>query len=178
MSSKCHLDYGSPTLSKFSFILEVHIESRRINAYSPLQTTHLLQNSITIIFCTWGTLANKFLVICYYLHVEQTGCYRIILMKKQMLYHRNFTRDSTFFTTQSVTMISPIVSLRVTTLTSIFSSSLSCQDLHLLAPSLFFGNISNPLLQTRILQRHFLLIIQLKSERKIADFRFFNTQLC
>ena len=99
----------------------------------------LLQNSIAIIICALGALANKFLAICYCHNVEQTGCYMIILIKKQMFYHSNFTRDSTFFTTQSVTMISPIVSLRVTTLTSVFSSSLSCQDLRLLVlPPPFF----------------------------------------
>ena len=137
---------------------------------------HLLQNSVTIIFCAWGTLANKFLVICYCHNVEQTGCYRVVLIKKQMLYHSNFTRDST--STQSVTMIAPIVSLRVTIFTSIFSSPLSCQDVPLLAPTpFFFGNIFNPPLQTKFFQRHFF-IIQLKSERKIADFRSFNTQLC
>ena len=137
---------------------------------------HLLQNSVTIIFCAWGTLANKFLVICYCHNVEQTGCYRVVLIKKQMLYHSNFTRDST--STQSVTMISPIVSLRVTIFTSIFSSPLSCQDVPLLAPTpFFFGNIFNPPLQTKFFQRDFF-IIQLKSERKIADFRSFNTQLC
>ena len=137
---------------------------------------HLLQNSVTIIFCAWGTLANKFLVICYCHNVEQTGCYRVVLIKKQMLYHSNFTRDST--STQSVTMISTIVSLRVTIFTSIFSSPLSCQDVPLLAPTpFFFGNIFNPPLQTKFFQLHFF-IIQLKSERKIADFRSFNTQLC
>ena len=67
----------------------------------------LLQNSIAIIICALGALANKFLAICYCHNVEQTGCYMIILIKKQMFYHSNFTRDSTFFTTQSVTMISP-----------------------------------------------------------------------
>ena len=137
---------------------------------------HLLQNSVTIIFCAWGTLANKFLVICYCHNVEQTGCYRVVLIKKQMLYHSNFTRDST--STQSVTMISPIVSLRVTIFTSIFSSPLSCQDVPLLAPTPFFFLIFfNPPLQTKFFQRDFF-IIQLKSERKIADFRSFNTQLC
>ena len=76
-------------------------------------------------------------------------------------------------------MISPMVSLRVTILISIFSSPLSCQDLPLLAPTpFFFGNIFNPPLQTKFFQWNFVLIIQLKSERKIADFRFFNTQLC
>ena len=42
----------------------------------------LLQNSIAIIFCALGALANKFLAICYCHNVEQTGFYIIILIKK------------------------------------------------------------------------------------------------
>ena len=43
----------------------------------------LLQNSIAIIICALGALANKFLAICYCHNVEQTGCYMIILIKNK-----------------------------------------------------------------------------------------------
>ena len=130
----------------------------------------LLQNSITIIFCTWRTLANKFLLICYCHYVEQTGCYRIILIKKQMLYHRIFTRDSTFSTTQSVTVILPIVSLRVTTLTSIFSSPLSRQDPSL--GPLFFEIFPIPLSKPNFFNGTFFFLFNLKVKEKILIFDF------
>ena len=135
---------------------------------------HLLQNSVTIIFCAWGTLANKFLVICYCHNVEQTGCYRVVLIKKQMLYHSNFTRDST--STQSVTMISPIVSLRVTIFTSIFSSPLSCQDVPLLAPTPFFLEIfSIPLSKPNFFNCTFLLFnLKVKEKLLIFDLLILN----
>ena len=70
-------------------------------------------------------------------------------------------------------MILVIVSLRVTPLTSIFASPLPCQD-----PLPLFGVISNSPLETNFFQRHFILCTELKSERKIPNFRFFNTHLC
>ena len=134
----------------------------------------LLQNSIAIIICALGALANKFLAICYCHNVEQTGCYMIILIKKQMFYHSNFTRDSTFFTTQSVTMISPIVSLTDTTLTSTFSSPLLL--LRPLLPchsSLFLEIFPIPLSKPKFFSRSFFLLFNLKVKEKIAHFRFF-----
>ena len=107
-------------------------------------------------------------------NVEQTGCCRIVLIKKRIdVSHSNFTRDSTFFATKSVTVILPIVSLRITTLLSIFSTPLSFQD------SSPFFKYFQPVSKPNFFQRLFLLLIQLKSERNFKiDFRFFNTQLC
>ena len=83
-----------------------------------LTTTKLHNNHILYIFCPWGTLANKFLVTY---NIKQTDCYKIVLIKKQIdVSHRNFTRGSTLSAIKSVTMFLPIVSLRVTTLPSIF----------------------------------------------------------
>ena len=132
----------------------------------------LLQNSIAIIFCALGALANKFLAICYCHNVEQTGCYMIILIKKQMLYHSNFTGDPTFFTIQSVAMISPIVSLRVTTLSSIFSSPLSCQNLPFLTPSLFLEIFPIPLSKPKFFNGTFFLLFNFKVKEKQLIFDF------
>ena len=125
-----------------------------------IQSSQLLQNFITL----------KFLVICSCHNVEQTGCCWLVLIKKQIdVSQDNFTGDSTFFATKLVTMILAIVSLRATTLLTIFSSPLSCQH-----PLSLFWNISNSVLEKNFFQQHFILLIQLKSERKIADFRFFQ----
>ena len=130
-----------------------------------LTTTKLHNNHILCFFCAWGTSANKFLVI---FNIRQTGCCKIVLMKKQIdVSHGNFFRDSIFFAINSVTLFLPIVSLRATTLPSIFLHLFLVKTPPFLPP-----------LQTKLFQRHFLLLIQLKSERKLADFRFFNTQLC
>ena len=112
----------------------------------------LLQNFKTIIscffFCAWGTSVNKFLVIYQCHNVEQTGCCRIVLIKKRIdVSHSNFTRDSTFFATKSVTVILPIVSLRITTLLSTFSTPLSFQD------SSPFFKYFQPRLQTKFFSK-------------------------
>ena len=159
-----------------SFILEVYMKNKRLNAFghtinkrSNTPITKLRNNLNPVHFCAWGTIANKFTVICFCHNVEETGCCLIVLIKKQIdVSHDNFTRDSTFFASKSVTMTLVIVSLRVTTLPSIFSSPLPCQE-----PLPLFWNISNSPLETNDFQRHFILLIQLKSERKIADFQFF-----
>ena len=121
-----------------------------------------------MLFCAWGTIQNKFLGIFSCHSIVQTSCYWIVLIRKQIdVSHDKFTKDLTFFATKSVTMILTIVSLRVTVLLFIFSSPLSCQDTLPL-----FWNISNFPLETNFFQWHFILLIQLKSERKIPDFRF------
>ena len=139
---------------------------KQINDPILLNITKLHNNHILFFFLCFGNFSKK--TFSNFLLPQRRAKWLLqdsFDKETNLCFSRQLYQKFDVFATTLVTMILPIVSLRVTTLLFIFFIAF-------LSRPPFFKYFQRRH-QTKFFQRHFLLLIQLKRERKISDFEFF-----